>query len=294
MTTTIAPAMKTNTPDAPNCAEQIGDHEGAEDHRQPAPGIDEARRAGANAGRKQLLLIGMEAVGHDVVGERQARAHRDDQRGLARRAENQAADQNDARRSDDDEFALDPVGDEEPEQRPDRRGERDQRGVAQAGRDRDALFDEQRGHPIARTVKSDRLENIEDAHQDHASAHRRDPEIDEIRRRAKSALPPRAWAAAGHIRPRPWPRCRRARDRPLRAAPAARASAGFRAGEAQEPDQRRRERADQHHPAPALHAERRDRHEDIGEERNDRHAAESDRLRAARTPCRASPWAPFR
>ena len=134
ITTTIAPAMKTNTPDAPNWRQEIGDHEGAEDHRQPAPGIDEARRARANAGREQLLLIGMEAVGHDVVGERAGPTPIAMISAGSRVAPKiRPQTRIDARRSDDDEFALDPIADEEPEQRPDGRGERDQRGVAEAG-----------------------------------------------------------------------------------------------------------------------------------------------------------------
>ena len=52
----------------------------------------------------------------------------------------------------------------------------------------------------------------------------------------------------------------------------------FRQAAAQENHDRRRERADQHHPAPALDSERGRRHEDKGEKRYDRHAGEADRL----------------
>ncbi len=52
----------------------------------------------------------------------------------------------------------------------------------------------------------------------------------------------------------------------------------FRQAAAQENHDRRRERADQHDPAPALDPERGRRHEDEGEKRYDRHAAEADRL----------------
>ena len=112
-----------------------GDDEGAEDHREPAPGIDEAGRARPDAGRKQLLLIGVEAVGQDVVGERQPDAHGDDERRLPRLAEDEPADEDDAGRGDDDPFALEPVAEEKADQRPDRRSERDDRRIAEAGRD---------------------------------------------------------------------------------------------------------------------------------------------------------------
>ena len=52
----------------------------------------------------------------------------------------------------------------------------------------------------------------------------------------------------------------------------------FRQGPAQEHDDRRRERPDQHHPAPALDPERRRGHEHEGEKGDDRHAGEADRL----------------
>ena len=44
ITTAIAPAMNRNTPPTPKRLQEIGDDEGTENHRQPAPGIDKTRR----------------------------------------------------------------------------------------------------------------------------------------------------------------------------------------------------------------------------------------------------------
>ena len=127
-----------------------GDDEGGEDHREPAPGIDEAGGARPDPGREQLLLVGVEAVGEDVVRERKPQAHGDDERGLARLAEYEAEAEDQAGRADDDPFALEPVAEGKADQRPDRRGERDERRVAEAGRDGDPLFDEQGRDPVAK------------------------------------------------------------------------------------------------------------------------------------------------
>ena len=112
-----------------------------------------------------------------------------------------------------------------------------------------------------------------------------DPEIDEARRRRRSARRGPAAAAACRIPPRPWPRCR-VRTRSASASRPWRASQRGLSGrpKRRKPTSAAAARADQHHPAPAVEAERRQRHEFIGEERDHRHAAEADRLRAGERP----------
>ena len=220
----------------------------------------------------------MEAERHDVGGERQRHAHGDDERRIARLPENEAADKNGRRRCDDDPFALEPVAEEESEQRSERRRKRDHRCIAEAGRDRDPLLDQQRGHPIVEAVKSDGLKDVEDAHQDHPTANAWDPEVEEAARRRHRLL------GAGR---RQRPAILRldlgldaAQDavRLLEPAALGEPARAFRQAEPQIDDDRRGQRPDQHHPAPALEPERRRRHQHIGEERDDRHADEADRL----------------
>ena len=179
---------------------------------------------------------------------------------------------------DDDPFALEPVAEKESEQRPDRGRERDHGRVAEAGRDGDPLLDEQRGHPIVEAVESDRLKDVEDAHQDDAAANAGNPQIEKAARRRDRLL-----GAGRRQRPavlRLDLRFDCAQD-PVRLGEPSllgEPARAFRQGPPQEDDDRRGERPDQHHPAPALEPQGRGRHEHIGQEGNDRHADEADRL----------------
>ncbi len=65
------------------------DQKAGEDRRKSAPRINEDDGPRADAGRKQLLLVGVEGVGHHVVAECQARSEQHDGRGAARLAEGQ-------------------------------------------------------------------------------------------------------------------------------------------------------------------------------------------------------------
>src|SRR4029077_3513953 len=141
--------------DGARALEHEGDEERAENDREPAPRIDEAGGAGPNAGREQLLLVGVEAERHDVGGERQPDPHSNNERRTERLAKNEAADENGASRGDDDPFALEPVAEKESEERPDGGRERDYGRVAESGRDGDPLLDEERWHPIVEAVISD-------------------------------------------------------------------------------------------------------------------------------------------
>ena len=102
----------------------------------------------------------------------------------------------DESRGDDDPFALKPVAEGEADQRPNRRRKRDDGRVAEAGRHGDPLLDEERGDPIREAVEADGLEDVEHAHQDHAAADGRDPEVDEAARRRRRAREVRAAARA--------------------------------------------------------------------------------------------------
>ena len=83
-------------------------------------------------------------------------------------AEDEAADEDAAGGGDDDPLALDTIADQEAEKRAERRGYGDQAGVAKACRHGDALPDEQLRDPVGEPVEADRLEHVEDAHQDDA------------------------------------------------------------------------------------------------------------------------------
>jgi hypothetical protein len=76
-----------------------------------------------------LMLVG---VGHHVVTERQARSEQHDGHGTVRLAEGQAAHDDGQRHNNEYVFALEPVGDHQTQQWPDRRGQCDQRGIEQA------------------------------------------------------------------------------------------------------------------------------------------------------------------
>src|SRR5277367_6455950 len=62
-------------------AEEERDDEAGEDGAEPAPRIDEAHRAGANAGRIEFRLIGVERERHPIVAQRDQHAEDDDARG---------------------------------------------------------------------------------------------------------------------------------------------------------------------------------------------------------------------
>ena len=94
----------------------------------------------ADAGRKQLLLIGMVGVGRRVVAERQARSDQHDGRRAACLAEGQAAHDDGQRHYKEHVFTLESVGNQQTEQWPDRRGQYG--GIEQAVGDRDALRDQ--------------------------------------------------------------------------------------------------------------------------------------------------------
>jgi len=125
----------------PGMLQNKSNHEAGEDRRKSAPRINEADGPRADAGRKQLLLIGVVGVGHHVVAKRQARSEEHDGHGAAGLTKGQAAHDDGQRHNNEHVFALEPVGDQQTEQRPDRRGQCDQRGIEQAIGDRDALLD---------------------------------------------------------------------------------------------------------------------------------------------------------
>ena len=76
--------------------------------------------------------------------------------------ENAHAEHDDRRaRAADDPFALEPVGKARGQQRRDRIGERDDEGILQALGDGDAFFDQQRRHPIGKTIEAKGLAEIE-------------------------------------------------------------------------------------------------------------------------------------
>src|ERR1700733_12078895 len=150
--------------------------------------MNEAGGAGANAGREQLLLVGVETERHDVGGEGQSHPHGDDERRTERLTKNEAADENGASRGDDDPFALEAVAEKESEERPDRGRERDYGRVAEGGRDGDPLLDEERWHPIVEAVISNRLKYIKDAHQDHPAANAGKPQVPKAARRRNGLL----------------------------------------------------------------------------------------------------------
>src|SRR5580700_1254153 len=74
-------------------------------------------------------------------------------------------------------MSAEPSAEKESEERSDRGRERDYGRVAEGGRDGDPLLDEQRRHPIVEAVISDRLKDIEDAHQDDAAANAGKPQV---------------------------------------------------------------------------------------------------------------------
>ena len=94
-------------------------------------------------------------------------------------AEREARDEDDESGGDNDPLALEPVAEEKADQRADGRGKRDDRRIAEAGRDGDPLFDEQRGHPVREAVEADCLEDVEDAHEDDAAPDAGEPEVQE-------------------------------------------------------------------------------------------------------------------
>ena len=61
----------------------------------------------------------------------------------------------------DDPFALELVGEARGQQRRDRIGEGDDEGILQALRDGDALFDQQRRHPIGKAIEAKGLAEVE-------------------------------------------------------------------------------------------------------------------------------------
>ena len=120
----------------------------------------------------------------------------------------------------------------ESDQRPERRRERDHGRIAEAGRDGDPLLDQQRGHPIVEAVISDRLEDVEDAHQDDPAANARKPQIEKAARRRNRLLGAGRRQRPAVLRLDLRFDARSRPGRPRRASRAWRASAGFPAGPA--------------------------------------------------------------
>src|ERR1700722_8351278 len=102
-------------------AEQEGDDEAGEDGGESAPRIDEAHRLSADAGRIELGLIGVERERHPIVAQRDQEAEHDHAGGFALLRE-QEPEYGDADRGPGDlPFALEAVGEDDADQRPDRR-----------------------------------------------------------------------------------------------------------------------------------------------------------------------------
>ncbi len=175
-------------------------------------------------------------------------------------------------------LALDPVGEGDGQQRAERRGDGDDEGVEQALAQLDAgLLRDQRRHPGGEAVEAEGLEELEHAQHQRAGAIRLHPDLGEAplvlhvhgvalhRRRqrgpAEVGLHPRLHGARDRVRLRQPP----VLDQPARAL-------GHLA--AQHPDEHRPHRADRHHPAPAVDAERAPGHQQVGQQRHDRHGGE--------------------
>ena len=246
-------------------SQREGDDERIQDRRKPAEGIDEAHRPAADARGIELRLIGVERERHDVVRQRQQHAEDNERRGRAHLAERQPGNRHTQRAGHDQPFALEAVGEEPRERGAQGCGNGDDEGVAEARRDRDALFHQECRHPVREAVEADRLEDVED------DQHQRAREIGRAEYIEKAAV-----LFVGD-------RFRRsiARDAggrlPLRddlvgifkTAVAREPARAFGHLQPDPPHHARAQRTDQHDDAPAVHAERLFRHQEPREKRHD-------------------------
>ena len=198
-----------------------------------------------------------------------------------------------AARAADDPFALEPVGKARGQQRRNRIGERDDEGILQALGDGDAFFDQQRRHPIGKTIEAEGLAEIEH-HEQHDQR-----QVGRLEQLGKTALSPRAPA---HVlrRASPWRAGAGAATeassvrRILTASSVLpwRASQSGLSGTYSRSTQitMLRGGADQHHPAPAIDPVGRQRHQPPRQGRDDgdrdEHDGLIDRKGAAAHPAR--------
>ncbi len=130
---TMQLAMKANTPPTPKRSSKKAMMKSAEHGGKPAPGIDEAHRTGADAGRIKLCLIGMVEEGHHVIRERDQHAEAISSSAAKRLCPKARPNSADAeRRNDQQPFALEAVAEHGACERPKGRSNRDQKCVLQA------------------------------------------------------------------------------------------------------------------------------------------------------------------